>query len=312
MIHVVAAVIRDDSSNDVLIAKRPDHVHQGGLWEFPGGKKEPGESSRQALHRELAEELGIEPVNYRPVIQIPHRYPDKAVLLDVWQVTSWTGDPHGKEGQTIRWVQPDALDDYEFPGANLGIVKAVKLPALYLITPDIRDSESEFITRLKGLLQSGIALVQYRQRRLSSSKFEQLAKRVIDACHESGAKVLLNSTPDLVQRLGADGVQLNAVQLRAIKERPLSESYLVAASCHNEAELALAEELVLDFALLSPVQKTSTHPDAEPLGWEKFARLTRNLSLPVYALGGMSKADVVRAWECGGQGISAISSLWND
>ena len=123
---------------------------------------------------------------------------------------------------------------------------------------------------------------------------------------------MLNSTPDLVQRLGADGVQLNAVQLRAIKERPLSESYLVAASCHNEAELALAEELVLDFALLSPVQKTSTHPDAEPLGWEKFARLTRNLSLPVYALGGMSKADVVRAWECGGQGISAISSLWND
>jgi 8-oxo-dGTP diphosphatase len=90
----------------------------------------------------------------------------------------------------------------------------------------------------------------------------------------------------------------------------LPEPYLVGASCHNESELIHAGKLGLDFALLSPVQKTATHPDAVPLGWQDFADLVRNASVPVYALGGVSREDVSKAWECGGQGVSAISALW--
>jgi 8-oxo-dGTP diphosphatase len=103
MLHVVAAVVRD-SSNRILIAKRAPDVHMGGLWEFPGGKAENSETREQALVRELQEELGLTATSYRPLIRIPHHYPGKSVLLDVWEVTGWLGEPHGREGQPIRWV----------------------------------------------------------------------------------------------------------------------------------------------------------------------------------------------------------------
>lgn len=308
MIHVLAAVIR--AGNQVLIARRPDHVHQGGLWEFPGGKKEDLESREAALKRELIEEIGIEPSEYRPLIQIPYEYTDKSVLLDVWEVSSWHGSPHGKEGQPIQWVPIDGLREYQFPQANLAIIKAVQLPSHYLITPAIDGGEAEFMAQLEASLLSGIKLVQYRQKNLPKKTFASLATKVIRRCHDVGARVLLNSSPELVQSLGADGVQLNAHDLMSMAHRPLPEPYLVGASCHNESELIHAGKLGLDFALLSPVQKTATHPDAEPLGWQRFSDLVRNTVLPVYALGGVSRKDTARAWECGGQGVSAISALW--
>ena len=103
MQHVVAAVIVN-GSQEVLLAKRPLDRHQGGLWEFPGGKVERGEDVRAALMRELNEELGIIIQDARPLIKIRHAYPDKAVLLDVWRVTAFAGEPHGREGQPIEWV----------------------------------------------------------------------------------------------------------------------------------------------------------------------------------------------------------------
>ena len=309
MIHVVAAVIKN-GRGQFLIARRPAHVHQGGLWEFPGGKKEPTEPPENALRRELVEELGIEPMDFRPLIQIPHHYPDKSVLLDVWLVSNWSGKPYGKEGQAIQWVQAHELDDFQFPEANTGIIKAACLPALYLITPDVGNSERAFMHQLELSLQSGVSLVQFRQKQLEAGNFERLAKQVIDRCHESGAKVLLNSSPQLAKTLGADGVQLNADELKACKKRPLPKKYLVAASCHNELELFHANKLGLDFALLSPVRKTSTHPDARPLGWDRFTEWVANMSIPVYALGGVTREDVDRSWESGGQGVSAITALW--
>eukprot|EP01137_Pigoraptor_chileana_P016793 Opistho-2@73895 len=97
-VHVAAAVIRDDSGK-ILIARRADTQHQGGLWEFPGGKVEADESVECALARELQEELGIVVGAARPLIKVRHDYPDKQVLLDVWEVSSFSGEPHGAEGQ---------------------------------------------------------------------------------------------------------------------------------------------------------------------------------------------------------------------
>jgi len=310
MIHVVAAVIRND--NQILLARRPDHVHQGGLWEFPGGKIETDEGREAALIRELQEELGATATHLRPLIRIPHHYHDKSVLLDVWEVSAWQGEPHGKEGQETRWVSVDMLSQFAFPAANMPIVTACRLPSQYLITPALEGDEAAFITQLEHALAGGIDLVQFRQKNLSSEAFEALAVKAIGACHQAEAKILLNADPQLATRLKADGIQLNASQLMTLAERPLSQDYLVAASCHDAHEIKKACELDLDFVVLSPVQATATHPDAPPLGWERFRELTELSTIPVYALGGVSRADMQQAWWQGGQGVSAIRALWDE
>ena len=109
-VHVVAAVLRN-RDGEVLLARRPEHAHQGGLWEFPGGKVEKGEAVEAALRRELAEELGVVCGSACPLITVSHRYSDKHVWLDVWELTDWTGTPAGREGQPLRWVHPDALHE---------------------------------------------------------------------------------------------------------------------------------------------------------------------------------------------------------
>jgi 8-oxo-dGTP diphosphatase len=127
-VHVVAAVIYNNvDSRQILIAKRPNHVHQGGLWEFPGGKVSDGETPSQALCRELLEELEISIINYKPLMQVFHDYQDKQVFLDIWSVTSFSGVAKGAEGQVCRWVTiADLLAEntgYQFPEANRAILK---------------------------------------------------------------------------------------------------------------------------------------------------------------------------------------------
>lgn len=123
-VHVAVAVITD-GNGQILIARRPENVHQGGLWEFPGGKVEPGERLEQALQRELHEELGIELKACQPLLEIHHDYADKQVFLDVWRVTAFSGEAYGREQQPIRWVAAEALADYDFPAANQPILKAL-------------------------------------------------------------------------------------------------------------------------------------------------------------------------------------------
>lgn len=125
-ILVVAAVIR--RGGRILIARRAAHQHQGGLWEFPGGKVEPAEAVQAALVRELREELGITPTAFSPLIRIEHDYPDKSVCLDVWTVTDFAGEPLGREGQPLAWVTEDELPAHDFPAANRPIVTAARLP----------------------------------------------------------------------------------------------------------------------------------------------------------------------------------------
>ena len=126
MIHVAVGVICSLDGSEVLTARRPDHLHQGGLWEFPGGKVDAGEDVYTALCRELHEELGIDVVVATPWCLIEHTYTDKSVLLDVWRVTGWSGEPHGREGQPLRWSAIAALDAAEFPAANAAVITALQ------------------------------------------------------------------------------------------------------------------------------------------------------------------------------------------
>ena len=124
-VHVVAGVIYSPDRKQVLIARRPEHLHQGGKWEFPGGKVDVGESPRQALCRELREELALKTIYCEPLMAVNHDYIDKSVLLDVWQVLEFSGIPVGNEGQTVVWVDLDQLSTYEFPEANRQLVALV-------------------------------------------------------------------------------------------------------------------------------------------------------------------------------------------
>jgi 8-oxo-dGTP diphosphatase len=124
-LHVaVAAIVSEDGR--VLISRRPKRVHQGGLWEFPGGKVEPGEDTAAALARELQEELAITPTRTAPLVQVHHDYPDLSVFLDVLVVSSFEGEPHGVEDQPLRWATAAELDTLDFPAANQPILDAVK------------------------------------------------------------------------------------------------------------------------------------------------------------------------------------------
>jgi 8-oxo-dGTP diphosphatase len=121
-VHVAVGVILN-AREQVLIARRPIDSHQGGLWEFPGGKLEAGESVEQALFRELKEELAIEVSECSALVTIEHDYGDKLVLLDVCMVRAFKGDAVGVEGQVLRWVGLDQLGEYQFPAANKPIVE---------------------------------------------------------------------------------------------------------------------------------------------------------------------------------------------
>lgn len=124
-VHVAVGVILDPGQN-ILITRRAADTHQGGLWEFPGGKVEAGETLAKALARELREELGIEIGRSTPLLEIRHDYGDKVVLLDVHVVWEFTGEARGLEEQPLAWVAPQALTHYAFPAANVPIVEAVR------------------------------------------------------------------------------------------------------------------------------------------------------------------------------------------
>jgi 8-oxo-dGTP diphosphatase len=302
----------EDAQGRILITKRPDHAHQGGLWEFPGGKLEPGETPRQGLARELYEELGIRVLAQRPLIRVRHDYGDRRVLLDVHRVSAYEGEPQGREGQPLDWVSPMAMRPELFPAADRPIISALRLPALYLITgPDPRDPGC-FLTRLAAALQTGVRLVQLRAHALDDAQYGRLAEGAFSLCEFHGARLLLNRDPALVGGLPCHGLHLTASRLTQLDQRPRREGWWVGASCHHARDLEQAARLGLDYALLSPVKATRTHPDAVPLGWQGFAALADLAELPVYALGGLTPADLNTAFECGAQGIAAIRGLWPD
>lgn len=124
-VEVVAAAILSPCKTRLCISKRADHLHQGGLWEFPGGKKEVGELPLDALNRELEEELAVSVIEAAPLILIEHDYGDKKVELDVYLVSRFRGEPSGQEGQEVRWIDVSDIQNFNFPAANIPIIEAL-------------------------------------------------------------------------------------------------------------------------------------------------------------------------------------------
>jgi 8-oxo-dGTP diphosphatase len=309
VIQVAVGAISDPRGR-ILLTRRPDHAHQGGLWEFPGGKLEPGEALARGLERELYEELGIRLRSSTPLIRVHHHYGDRQVLLDVHRVTGFTGEPHGREGQPLRWVHPEAMEAELFPAADRPIITALRLSDRMLITGPDPARVNEFLERLARALASGVRLVQLRAPGLDAEAYRALAAAAAELCRRHGARMLVNPPLDTLEPPEGVGLHLSSRRLLAAQERPPGGASLVGASCHNAEELGRAQSLGLDYALLSSVLPTASHPHAAPLGWEKFAELVERAALPVYALGGMTQRHIAVARQCGGQGIAAIGGLW--
>ncbi|PUA28968.1 MAG: hypothetical protein B0W54_11250 [Cellvibrio sp. 79] len=314
LIHVAVGVIIGPDKK-ILIAKRPQTAHQGGLWEFPGGKVDAGESVHQALVRELQEEISISVTESAPLIQIRHHYPDKSVLLDVYSVTRFDGEPCGVEGQPICWVSPEDLNNFEFPAANKPIINAIALPDKYLITGDFASDE-DFEQRLSSAYEQGIRIVQLRLREFNLSNQRALITKAIALSEKYSARLLVNSSVEIFEKIisaypsVAIGLHLSQSQAAVVSARPISADYLLGISCHSEKEIVQAQQLGADYLLLSPVKETKSHPDAEPIGWDIFASLVELANVPVYALGGMTEADLNQAKFAGAQGVAGISAWW--
>jgi len=303
-LHVAVGVIRGGDGS-ILITERAKHAHQGGLWEFPGGKVEAGESVQDALRRELLEEIGIGVEAATPLIKIRHDYGDRHVLLDVWNVTAFSGDAKPCEGQAMRWVTPDNLVDFNFPAANQPIIKAAQLPNCYAILEG--HCAEEVLNNCQRILLRGIRLMQLRVKSLPANDLEPVAAEVLRICRRQGVTLLVNSDLPLLA-FQSDGIHLSSRALLACSKRPGGHVW-VAASCHNLAELRHAEKLGVDFAVLAPVQATATHPEAPPLGWEGLSALLEKVNLPVFALGGLDFDDMDRAFHAGAQGLAGISAF---
>jgi 8-oxo-dGTP diphosphatase len=329
-IHVVAAVL-SDARGRILLTRRGDGRDLAGLWEFPGGKVEAGESAAQALQRELHEELGIAigiaETDLTPLIAVPHAYaaqgsasvasagcagavPHKRIRLDVHRVSRFQGQPRGREGQALAWVVPEKLSSYAMPPADRPVVAALRQPPHYLITPDVGDDDARFLAALANALDAGVRRVQLRTRTIPRHRVRELATAARHLCAARDAELLLNSgdegASEIATELGV-GLHLTARALRECENRPPG---LLSASCHDASELVRAQDLGCDFVVLGPVAATPTHPDAAGLGWNGFAALREQVALPIYALGGMTRDDLSCARAHGAQGVAAIRGLW--
>lgn len=269
-----------------------------GYWEFPGGKIEPGEPADRALARELHEELGIDVRRSYPWITRVFAYPHATVRLNFFRVTQWSGEPYAKEDQAIAWQQPGAAMAAPMLPANAPVLASLQLPWEYAITDAARFGTAVMLDKLESRLEQGLKLVQVREP--ASSERDLFTGQVIGRARRYGCKVMVKQPFP-----GADGVHFTASGLMALKERPAG---LVAASCHSRAELEHAMELELDFAVLGPVKEKA---GSAPLGWERFAQIALGASLPVYAIGGLVRADLEDAWRAGAHGLAMIRGAWN-
>lgn len=314
----VGVLLREDGK--VLLGDRPMDKPWPGWWELPGGKIEPGESVIDALRRELREELGIDVTDARPWVTYIHHYPTTTVRLAFCQVTGWHGNPSGLEGQHLAWADPImAPEQYKLLPATLPPLRWLQLPDLYLISSAGNpETFSAFLGKLRSSLARGIRLVQWREPDwpggAAAPTLYAAMQEALAYCHAAGARMLINSMHPATWWHEADGVHLRAGHARAYQQSgtsPFSDQAdkSIAVSAHDVDDIRIARELRADFAVLSPVLPTQSHPGQPGMGWESFAQCLNDAGLPVYAMGGLNRSHLAQAKSLGAHGIAGIRGL---
>lgn len=318
-IHVVAALIIKNNSQ-CLIAKRLVDTHQGNLWEFPGGKVEPGEQAFTALQRELREELDIDIDSAQAFLQIKHAYPDKNIFLDIYKVYEYRGQEKPKASQEIRWVNVCDIKNYAFPKANQRIVDALLLPEFVAITsPEVLQKPVKNI--VEQVVKKNINVILFRDYSKNNEQYlndaivlNQEFKKKLAGSSQSGINPGLMINRFALMEKYADeflGLHLNSESLKTFKHRPVAKEKLLSASCHNKEEVALAEKLQCDFIYLAPVLDTTSHPEKTSLGWFLAEQILVQCKLPVILLGGLTMNDLSKAKSIGALGIAGITNFWD-
>jgi 8-oxo-dGTP diphosphatase len=287
-----------------LLAQRPQGKVYAGYWEFPGGKVEPGEPAAGALARELHEELGIDVETAYPWITRVFTYPHATVRLQFYRVVKWKNEPHPRERQAIAWHRLGGTMASPMLPANAPVLASLALPAEYAITDAAKCGTALMLDKLERRLEQGLELLQVREPGLSAEELRSFSEQAIARARRYGCKVMVKAPHP-----GADGIHFTAAELMQLKQKP--KTGLVAASCHTREELERAMELELDFALLGPVKETTSHARAAAMGWEAFGELVRGASIPVYAIGGLARADLDNAWRAGAHGVAMIRGAWS-
>ncbi len=302
--EVAAAVI--ERPGEFLLAQRPAGKPYPGYWEFPGGKIEPGEDAREALTRELREELGIEVREATPWITRVYAYTHATVRLHFFRVTRWDGEPRPLEDQAIRWQGVVAPDVSPMLPANDPVLAALALPDVMVVSDAAAMGIDEWVHRLEQRVGSERLLVQLREKGIEHLKLQHLLSRTLARAEPLGSRVVVNGDSGTFPQCG--GVHLTARALMAARHRPPGS--LVGASCHFSEELAHAAKLGLDYAVVGPVNATASHAGAEPLGWDAFESLIRGQPMPVYAIGGLTRADLPQARRRGAHGVALLSAAF--
>ena len=294
---------------EFLLAQRPEGKVYAGYWEFPGGKVEPGESVREALIRELQEELGITVTACSPWLTRQFTYPHATVRLHFWRVTAWDGEigiTAPLEHAAVNWEKcGKSASVTPILPANDPILKALSLPTAMAITMAETEGTEVQVERLEAALSNGLRLIQIRDKNWPSAQRLWFAEVVTRLVHNHpNALVLINDDAHIARCVGADGLHLSSASLIECTQRP--DFGWVGASCHNALELAKAVELGCDYALLGPVLPTLTHPEASAMGWAEFTRLITDCPIPVFALGGMQGDMMLEAQQNGAHGIAMM------
>lgn len=310
----VAVAILQKPQGAYLLASRPQGKGWAGWWEFPGGKIEQGEQPEQALIREAQEELGVTPTQIQPWIIRRYDYPAthdaeaKTVELHFFFVWAWQGILQAREGQALAWQQPGQLNVSPVLPANAPIMQALDLPPVYAISHLAELGETRFLRALQIQLDCGLQLLQVREAQLLPDALRQFSDQVLQLCAPYHCRCLLNGSPEQALQLGYHGVHLNSQRLMTLTHKPAH--LLTGASCHDQAQLQQAKSLQLDFALLSPVLPTLSHPESPGMGWQTFKEMTQGLEMPVYALGGMHPEHLAEALASGARGLAMQRALW--
>lgn len=278
LVDVAVAIVRD-AAGRVLVAERTPRQIAAGFWELPGGKIDAGEVPAHAAARELAEETGIAAHDVRPAIVYEHAFVTKRVRLHCYTVDTWSGAPHGREGQRVAWIDPAAPHVAPLLPSNERVLAALSLPRTYLLTPgcDTRCA-ADFAAELPRFLRAGACAIGVREPELPPDQRVAFGRRIVAIARHHGARVLLAGSALEARRAGAAGVHSDAAAVRRLTTRPACAFWIAACAQAEDARSALA--LGADALLLD------AEPERPVPGGARFERADVIAPVPVYVRAG--------------------------
>ena len=298
-----------ERNDTVLISQSKKTTCGEPIWEFPGGKVKKGESYKQALCRELKEELDIKVNEISFVKKIRVCVDKHPYALSFFRVLNWTGECIGSEGQVLSWIPLSKLNNIKMHHSNKDMINFLMLPDKIMITPYMEGKHMDFLNKLNLMHIDNVDILQLRLTQNDSAN--KLVSMEIRSRIQKKIRIMINASMGDFNSEYYDGLHLPFSEAKKLTTRPIQRNHLLSVSCHNREEIEHANHIDADFIYLSPIKKSTSHSDSEPLGWTNGEKLNNLSRKPVYALGGLSLIDLPDAIRRGFHGIAGITAFWD-